>query len=245
MPRAASQPCRSQGSPFSPPRLPTTQVTPQEGLHGAVPLWWPLLAGDTGTRRVCCRRFKTKCLWGNWHGQGPTAGLCWWGEAMTCWAPAPRGQEAPGCWAGWRCLPSVHSLYLSIKPFHPSSVHGVGWGAATHSHGRSLCLSCICFHVRMGTGWSGRAPGAPALLPSGTLTPSHQPQLFACLDPSSALLASSHYHPGCLLVWGHCMPFLVLPLRRFQPVSALGPGRTVHGGGRSQGHLCGHCCLSW
>lgn len=89
------------------------------------------------------------------------------------------------------------------------------------------------------------SPRAPALLPSATPTPSHQPQLFACLDPSSALLASSHYHPDCLLVWGHCMPFLVLPLRRFQPVSALGPGRTVHGGGQSQGHLCGHCCLSW
>lgn len=186
MPRAASQPCRSQGSLCSPPRLPTTQVTPQEGLHGAVPLWWPLLAGDTGTHCVCCRRFKTKCLWGGWHGQGPTAGLCWWGEAMTCWAPAPHGQEAPGCWAGWRCLPSVHSLYLSIKPFHPSSVHGVGWGAVTHSHGRSLCLSCICSHVRMGAGWSGRAhvpqlcspvppqprPTSPSSLPAWTL-PQH------------------------------------------------------------------------
>lgn len=60
-----------------------------------------------------------------------------------------------GCWAGWRCLPSVHSLYLSIKPFHPSS--GLGdrlEGAVTHSHGKSLCLSCTCSHVSMSTAWT-------------------------------------------------------------------------------------------
>lgn len=33
-------------------------------------------------------------------------------------SPWPGG---PGMRGWWRCLPSVHSLYLSIKPFHPSS----------------------------------------------------------------------------------------------------------------------------
>lgn len=36
----------------SPLRLPSTQVTPKEGLHGAVPPQWLPLAGDTGRRRV-------------------------------------------------------------------------------------------------------------------------------------------------------------------------------------------------
>lgn len=117
MPCAMSHPCRSQGSLCSPPRLPPSWVIPQEGLHGAVLPQWPRLAGDTGKRRVCCRRFETKCLWGGQRGQGPAAGLCWRGEAVTRWALVPPGQEAPRCWAGWRCLPSVHSLYLSNKAF--------------------------------------------------------------------------------------------------------------------------------
>lgn len=80
-------------------------------------------------------------------------------EAMTCWALAPPGQEALGCWAGWRCLPSVYSLYLSIKPLHPSSDLVRGVLVVTCSNRRFLSSSSL---VRMGTGWPRRAQ-APQL----------------------------------------------------------------------------------
>lgn len=97
IPHAVSQPCQSWGSPCSSLRLPPPILgDPQEGLHGAVPLRWPLLTGDTGTCHVCCRRFKTKCLWGSQRGWDPAARLCWLGEAMTCWASALPGQEMLG-----------------------------------------------------------------------------------------------------------------------------------------------------
>lgn len=67
-----------------PLRLLSTQVTPQEGLHGAVPPRWLPLAGDTGRRRVCCWRFETKSVWG-WSS---SARLCRQGEAVTHWALA-------------------------------------------------------------------------------------------------------------------------------------------------------------
>lgn len=82
----------------------------------------------------------------------------------------------------------------------------------------------------------------PALLSSATLTLSCQPWLFACLDPSPVL---SHCHPICFLVWGHHLPFLVLPLWRFKLVSTLELGGTVHGGEQSQDYLHGHHGLLW
>lgn len=78
-----------------------------------------------------------------------------------------------------------------------------------------------------------------ALFPSATLT------LFACQDPFPALPALTHCHPGCFSVWGHHLPFLVLPLWRFKPVSALELGGTVCGGEKSQDDLHGHHGPPW
>lgn len=80
------------------------------------------------------------------------------------------GQEAPGCWAGWRCLPSVHSLYLSIKPFHHSSV------LCSRLRGLSP-TACLTSAPMLGWAQGSREEmGAPALFPNATL-----PALALCL----------------------------------------------------------------
>lgn len=144
---------------------------------------------------------------GGRHSWGPAARLCLRGEAMTRWAPAPPGQEAPGCWAGWRCLPSVHSLYLSIKPFHPSSVPEAGWGGC-HPQPREVpvpvlhLLPCQDEHRVAGRVWChpDPIPPSPALSPAWTL-----PQR-CWRHPIAILPARWHGATACL---SQCSPLEV------------------------------------
>lgn len=89
------------------------------------------------------------------------------------------------------------------------------------------------------------SPDSSALFPGATLTLSCQSWMFACKDPFLALPELTHCHPSCFSVWDHHLPFLVLPLWRFKPVSALDLGGTVRGGEQSQDDLHGHHGLPW
>lgn len=165
------------------------------------------------------------------------AGLCWRGEAVTCWASAHPGQEAPGCWAVWRCLPSVHSLYLSIKPFHPSSGPSGRFGGLSPAAVGGPCASSTSAYM---SGWAQGEPRHPISLVPPSLHPASPSSL-----PAWALSQYCQPHPIAILsgCWCGTIPSLtVLPLWRFQPVSVLAP---VREGGWSQDHLCGHHCLSW